>query len=306
VAEALVAEDGKTVEPIGRLHLFAQAGKRWAHYQYTVGSWRVAERTEEGSTGSPPIETPQSWPDAPRPSEIIDVLERTVPEDGFASDGATNKSTSIQLMAIDTKGTSLAPQDWSEQRLDSESRHYFLFPGRFVFGSHRLEFYHPRTNGRIVRDDAKRRGQSGLDIHGTYSAADWPTETMLWIDPLRDDLPVEYVFRRMDAGAKQPTREQRVRITEHQQLPDGRWFPQRWEDEKIVDMGQYKSRVRRRYHATIDTKMRVDEKWLAEPMKQFRPTTRPALVPVRRPASGPASPPATATTQAAGAAGPTK
>ena len=28
-----VAEDGKTVEPIGRLHLFAQAGKRWAHYQ---------------------------------------------------------------------------------------------------------------------------------------------------------------------------------------------------------------------------------------------------------------------------------
>lgn len=253
---------------VGKLELYGQSGRQWCWYCFNVGSWKLTELTALASFG-PPIDPPPGWPAVADVQSVPRTLHSRIASEAFAWNG--HGAQRIDEWSTDVG--KLMPRVEDENWLSDEARHYFGFPGRFSFGSYALHFYQPTTSARIIHDDA-HRGLLGIDVTADYGA-DTKAISQLWVDPRRDDVPIEYTCKKAESSGHVYSIET-VRYTSWQQTPDHHWYPSRWTKQTKRDYPALKDVLHEKFYLTIDPNARLGEEWFAAPMKHFGEVTVPA------------------------------
>jgi len=81
--------------------------------------------------------------------------------------------------------------------------------------------------------DKNRPGQQGVLVKDFYYESNEvrpPHETTWWFDSAKNDVPTECIERRFGTDGKTVTSESHKKYLEYAQLPDGRWYPTRWQE----------------------------------------------------------------------------
>jgi hypothetical protein len=127
----------------------------------------------------------------------------------------------------------------------------------------------PGLQARLIVDDA-RPGLIGLqcDYGGGFEPAqpELPNRRMIyWIDPARDDMPVETLDIQAADAKGEPRDFMRTQFTDHAQLPDGRWYPTRWEWENFEDGAPMANVQKSVFRLSVVPDARPDDAWFTGP-----------------------------------------
>ena len=260
--------DAPQREDPGRLHVFICDGdSRWLNV-YQVGHYPAVNGWPNGV---PAIDRLKDWPE-PRIDEVLPHVGEARPLCFCEKSGGQTRR-----WFYDTRKDRYVETDNPKGRLWGLPRqvHFdldaYLWPTR-----ERLELR--KAGAKIeLREADDRPGQIGLLVDVRYSESESPhtaRKTMIhWIDPARGDVPVETLWishKRKPAGP--PTR-QYWRYTEHQQLPDGRWYPTKWQAHALAIANTGKGRWANQSYIMDDAEfrlrvypgMKVDNSKLAKP-----------------------------------------
>ena len=141
-------------------------------------------------------------------------------------------------------------------------------------------WYGPSAKVELLSDN-KHPGQVGLRVK-TYSH---PTpkskqlqETILWLDPARDDVPVEKIRRTYEKDNKTVKREYISRYMGYAQLPSGQWYPTQWQVTSGIcqDVSRGQSHNRgfvkgtRQYNLRIFPNVKLGEEWFTDPSEKWK------------------------------------
>ncbi|MCK4626470.1 MAG: hypothetical protein KAV00_14220, partial [Phycisphaerae bacterium] len=210
-----VLPGGKLDTDRGRLRIFARNGAKWTSYRYRVGTPPVLPkgwaRPNVEEFFSPPV-LPKGWP---RPN-VKEVLKQT------------HNATAIHYFIMDGR------KIWADDIYHSKSKSYqrVKFPGSWranqtVAGQ---IWPGPGVKTKLI-SDKKRPKQIGLRRKMFLQNPKEPKgvgqrqETILWLDPARDDLPVEKTWRIYGRDSKKVATEVRTTFLEFARLPNGQWYP---------------------------------------------------------------------------------
>ncbi len=146
-----------------------------------------------------------------------------------------------------------------------------IWPSRYVTG------IRAGTDASLTQD-AAHPGLIGIRYKRTPQPDEGTTEineSTWWLDPVRDDMPVETTWSSSPRAGAAVRTEMRVRYLDYAQLPDGQWYPTRWQEDrsdrdrktgKMVPSTQY-------YRLQIWPKLRLGDEWFRPP--EPPPTTQP-------------------------------
>jgi hypothetical protein len=92
-------------------------------------------------------------------------------------------------------------------------------------------------------------------------------QTVYWIDPERDDMPVETVRRsRPDIKDEEAESVTRIQYESYAALPDGKLYPTKWRSEQFrPDLPAKQRVIRHAYSLQIFPDTKLDAKWYADP-----------------------------------------
>lgn len=113
-------------------------------------------------------------------------------------------------------------------------------------------------------------------------------EYFYWIDPAREDMPIETMHRFGGLAPEDQNKITTIRqiYEEHTRLPDGKWHPTAWRElEQRPAQAGAEPGLRRRYWLQILPNAKLEAEWFADPRQRFPhlPETRPATGPQTRP-----------------------
>jgi hypothetical protein len=135
------------------------------------------------------------------------------------------------------------------------------------FGREQLLLNTRKARAKLLKD-IDRPDLIGLYTEGHIYRCDSPSsqriEQILWIDPNRDDTPVEMLS--LDYGVDGKTVELKL-LTEcidYVQLPDGRWYPTHW--RMTTEVGKQPRKSYREFYLHIFVGMKLDETWFTNPL----------------------------------------
>lgn len=236
VTETPVNEDGTLNEQLSAVNLYAKRGRSSLWCRYLVGGELLPNGNRRGA---PVMSIPDNWPHP----EIEDVLQRAInmlPGNYLVRDGKQ-----VWPFAKGPKWDDLA--------------------GRIWFGRDRLFI---STRGAKVRllEDVNRP-----DLVGVYSEGHRQLkriEHIYWIDPNRDDMPVERLSCDYSADGKTVERKFFTEYISYSQLSDGRWYPAHW--QMTSEHRERPGKSCRKYYMNFSTDMKLDKSWFTNPEERTR------------------------------------
>jgi hypothetical protein len=206
------------------VQIYARDGKKAAYLTFTL--------REEEYPDSPMIGL-QGWP-LPKIDEVLRRAEKTIPLFYYVTNGSKAWSGSM-ISAPKTKEKireAELPMKYNPLRIN------YCLSNEIWKGRESLHLYDfgPRTD--TLQNKAHPNAVGVRLREGDFSPkAKLParTEKIYWIDPNRDDMPLETTVREekfipgSDTAAT--TVEFHFRYLNYGQLPDGRWYPTHWENQ---------------------------------------------------------------------------
>jgi hypothetical protein len=210
--------------------LFARSGPKYLAGRYLVG----AKKYDNGSPRSTAVDVPEGWP-LPKREALLPLLKPARPSEYIASDGAHTWGGSFLADGNPTMTLSCSadskPDDRSAQML-AHMRRLRDLPGQIWPD---LAPYGADSKLQLITDKT-RPGQVGLRLEQQVymKAGVYEREVSLcWLDPGRDDMPLERTSQRYAQDGKITGSEFKTTYLQHKQLPDGRWYPSQWRTTTI-------------------------------------------------------------------------
>ena len=259
--------DSKVSGDLGTVCVYGKRGEERFTYRYGVAGDRIRSHDLYN-----PL--PAGWP-RPGVDDVIKLLDKGRPCDGEAIGGF-----------MDDRGTrviwGLAGEIW-DGWLTSQYEKMAM------------------TKGQIIHDERDHKGLVGLKVLVSHRNMEDAQDTTLWVDPSRNDVPVEKIVRRpmYDMRARPYYVEERTKYTDFNQLPNKRWYPTKWTWTRKVDGEEYTMQ----YLLRILPDAKMDDKWFADPRKRFKTRAidpveafdhaKPLTLPITRASTQPTTSPAT-------------
>ena len=263
--------DGTVDDVFGYVRIFGQRGNDDFSFDY-----KLAGKTPKFHENS----MPARWPSWPRlsPDEAFALLNDGKPVQGTIVAG---KNT-WRLLYSEHEGYTTQPYYTPGQAASSRWDTILSdsTPASVIWPADNLAFHWYSTNAHleIVRDEDKHKGLVGLKVLTDY---DRPMETMFWIDPKRNDVPVEKIVRWHLKDMKQFDVEDRTEYLEFSQLPNKRWYPTKWKTTSTREGKDSASQ----YLLQLFPGVKLSDKWFADPITRFKakdidsPASQPATSP---------------------------
>jgi hypothetical protein len=250
-------------EKHNELCVFARRGDMFLRAEYDL-----SEPLDDRRSITP---LPDGWPD-PGSQSVVKFMRKYIPlHSTFYNNGWKWR------LIRNRQGIFMGPPSRSDPR---NWRHDMTRPGMFEQllawanlagevwqGRYRLNLYSPQTTMELIENTTTRQTLRKMEI-SRGERAGWDEETYEF-DPSRDDMPLSYEdkwFSRA-VGNDTPVSEITTRWLEFAQLPDGRWYPTRWQ--------KHMSHVRINATAVKDVKLNIDptvvldEVWFTMPSQRF-------------------------------------
>jgi len=202
------------------LHLYSRDGARLA---YIIYGFREREYPDSPMFGI------QGWP-KPKIADVMALAEKTVPMFYFSTDGKT-----VWTGTFDEINTKPAHIKEHEQLFkDHPPVPAYCLPSNLWKGREELFLYGYGPKADTVKDPS-RPGVIGLRLReGDFSEEAkglQRTEKVFWIDPARNDVPVETVVdsRKYGKGGVVTRTQFLTNYDQYARLDDGTWYPVHWE-----------------------------------------------------------------------------
>jgi len=260
LTETLIESGGKPNNESRSLQLFIQNGNAWLFNRYAVGD-RVSR--------VPVIKQPAGWP-TPTADSALQSTRSALPEFFFVTDGKRawqgyyNDTTRSYDGLGELKGKfSQIPQK-GQFSLAAE-----IWPTR-----DKLQFHRPVTKVELLTAP-DRPGQVALYASVSPSQYEDPEsgrrEQTRWIDPGRDDMPMEYIQVTYQPDGKTVWFRTEVRYLDHAQLPNGQWYPTRWQTKQHISRLKGRPETSRtcEYYLRIYPDVKVDKDWFTNPAERI-------------------------------------
>lgn len=255
------AGKGKAHEMTGGTKLFAREGDKLVQASYFLVALPPGPNSQQQrAMGRRPV----SWP-AP---DLKDTLT------------ATRDLLPVELMVVNGDSwPGVAKQDldgfeWRSRTGVASQNLYFYNVGVLVWPS--AEFTMIEIPGTVATllTDKDRPGLIGVRCEGandfdpTHRLNLPRTRMTFWIDPARDDMPIETVREDRPTTRGGLTYVTRTEFKEHARLPNGRWYPTRWTGNQTSDDGEPDSnRPVNEWRLGIYPGAKLDADWFERPGK---------------------------------------
>ncbi len=144
-----------------------------------------------------------------------------------------------------------------------------IWPGRFLTDDANLRRFSIRH--KLLEND-DRPDQIGLNIQKIPLPPKKTTRTeyIFWLDPSRDDMPVDRIKRVYDLNGAL-LRETHRHYISYAQLPNDSWYPTHWElTVSQYTNGRIKDTRNEVYHLQIFPDVELDPLWFANPADRFK------------------------------------
>jgi hypothetical protein len=256
MTETPLDSTGRTVPNAGQFTLFAHDGPKWMEHRFLAGGQRVPTRRTTGDL-APLIPLPAGWP-TPQVSSLIAPLGTAIPNDAYVSDGI--HAWRVEFQAINNTAARLTDVG-TDYGTGAHAKAWFSIPGQIWPGSEALFTFNPENNVRLKRDRASHDGLIGILAEEDLRSHE------LWIDPSRDDVPIEYIQTRHDGPGS--TMEERRQFDRFAQLPGGRWYPTRWKYTISYKRTAVSDTQATLLHLRIDPQLRLESKWFGDPIARL-------------------------------------
>jgi hypothetical protein len=206
----------------------------------------------------------QGWPN-PDLKQVLELAGKTIPVFFYATDGKKACSGSFNPEAVKTGRFRELRSPYKDNPLQInyrlanqiwKSRDALYLWGFGPKPEMVTDKDHPNAFGLRLRE-------GDFSPKAPLQAA--RTEKVFWIDPTRDDLPLEATIReeKFDPRQKEPTTiEFKFRYLKYGRLSDGRWFPAHWEKQlsrKSTDGKADSFSIK--YHLQIFPNAKLDRGW---------------------------------------------
>ena len=230
ITETPVNEDGTLNKQLSAVNLYAQSGQASLWCRYLVGDELLPNGRRRNA---PTMSIPKNWPQP----EIEDVLQQAInmlPSEYLVRDGN-------QVWPF-AKG-----QKWDD------------LAGRIWFGREQLLVNTRGAKAKLLKD-VNRPDLTGLYVEGHINKR---IEQTYWIDPNRDDMPVELLSHDYSEDGKTVVVKLLTEYIDYAQLSDGRWYPAHW--QMTSEVGKQARKSCREYYLNISTEIKLDEIWFTNP-----------------------------------------
>lgn len=256
-SRGMVGRDGVERFDLGELTLYARHGDRNISMRYTVTDSQAARN---GAHWLRPI--PNGWP-WPKLEQILAVLgPNNYPLGGHITIG--DRTWDVDPSRVQEMAPGVASQSYYLYSIGS-----LIWPNRELLG---LNI--PGTQVTLVTEPARpsmialaRGAQREIDPRLPTS----DDRRTYWMDPEHDDMPVETIDTIHVPSSRAGEKKQRERITrylEYAQLPNGQWYPTRWEVESSsLNLPPLTMCLQIFPGATLD------EAWFTNPNERFKPSS---------------------------------
>ncbi len=205
----------------------------------------------------------QGWPN-PNLNQVLELTGKTIPVFFYATDG--KKSCAGSYAPDEVKNGRFREHQDPIKNNPFQTNYrlgYHLWKGRdalFLWG------FGPKQD---LVTDKDHPNALGLRLReGDFSPKAEPqarTEKIFWIDPTRDDLPLEATTREEKFIVRQKPPviiEFKIRYLKYAQLPNGRWYPSHWENRlSRKDSDGKADGFSLEYHLQIFPKAKLDPAW---------------------------------------------
>jgi hypothetical protein len=205
----------------------------------------------------------QGWPN-PELGRVLELAGKSIPVFSYATDGQKTWTGTFNAEAVKTGRFREFQSPYKKNPIQNNYRlANHLWKGRdtlFLWG------FGPQQD---LITDKNHPGTLGLRLRegdfGPKAQALARTEKIFWIDPTRDDLPVEATTceeKFMDPKKTPATIEFKTRYQKFARLPDGQWFPTHWENRlSRKDMAGKTESFSLEYQLQIFPSAKLDPSW---------------------------------------------
>lgn len=247
---------GKVEQDYGYITLYATQGDKWLINEYRL----VSKRPQAGTVLK---ELPANWP-APDVEKLLPDLKQGLPTRYFVMNGDRGWMGWYSGQANPYPDARTVDPKELNYRLGQQGLAGKLWPSRFKTS---IGFEGIKAD---ILQDAAHPGLVGVHYKTTPqpdNGAAGISESTWWIDPTRDDMPVEVTWSYFQKEGGDAQIQSRVRYLEHAQLPNGQWYPTHWQEErsdrdrktgKMVPSVQH-------YRLQVWPKLRLDDEWFRRP-----------------------------------------
>jgi hypothetical protein len=234
-------QDGSYADHGCLLYWLAEKGSTWLSYLYGIGhgeSW-------EQKIWNAAVKNP----DCPLEMDIkstLDTVRRARPIEWMIEDGHNlwSELSGVPLKAIGHIKNSRRPaaRIWNEQ--------FDHGPGTVI--------------QKIVSDEKPNQVGLHIEFHRSRGITCKKRHEMFyWYDPQKQDMPMERISRSYAENDKTVEFDEHTRYLNYSQLPDGRWYPSRWQTT------HYEKEITRamtfEYRLTLSTDIEPEDSWFLPP-----------------------------------------
>jgi hypothetical protein len=206
------------------VHIYARDAKKTAYLTFSL---RKEEFPDSPMLGLP------GWP-SPKLEDVLWRAEKMIPIFYYVTDGSKAWSGSM----VSTPKTREKIRESELPQREDPLRINYCLSNEVWKGREALHLYDfgPRTD--TLQNKAHPRAVGVRLREGDFGPKARPparTEKIFWIDPNRDDMPLETTVREEKfapgSDTVATTVEVHFRYLDYARLPDGRWYPTHWEQQ---------------------------------------------------------------------------
>jgi hypothetical protein len=255
-------EDSST-QPIkggGFVQLYEKEPTRWfaAHYRIGDANGRVAK-------GAFLPVAPEGWA-LPDVGQLVGQLKDIAPSQFWLMDGDKGWAGWARQPSISYDSRVVAAKE-HDVMLAQEGLGGAVWPsgGGSSIGS-------TDSKAELITDPA-RPGLVGITSERTWKEQGQSirSESVSWIDPTRDDMPVEKTWRYWVNGSL--FTETSTKYLEYAQLPDGQWYPKRWVETRLDNVPRRSTtqltKSLTQYNLLVVPNMTLDKDWFVNLAEKF-------------------------------------
>ncbi len=262
-----VLPDGRldAKERVGFLHVYATNGDKWLANNYRIGK----PRSKRGWPASAfaLAAPPKGWP-RPDVKSLLRQIRHAATTRYVIINGSqgwmgwSNPRSPPFARLIHPKEKTV--------RIADEGLGGVIWPNNYRNG-----WQNPGVKVKAISDKTRGRRLIGLHVERAEQIDQGMgrRETILWLDPTRDDMPVEKTRRIYDGKGKTVTTEVRTQYLEFARLPNGQWYPTRWREERSQAPRNKKDGKPRisvqEYNLQIVPGMKLDDEWFTNPAERL-------------------------------------
>jgi hypothetical protein len=249
----------------GAVQVYAASGQKWLNARYLVGRKQYAP----GQPRDVAIEPLDTWP--PKDCKVVlDRVKDAVPSDCLISDGK-HVWQGYGASRKDYQTSELTGR--MAQTIDVDRGHRtlagFTWPTRV-----RLGVFGADAKASIITDAKNHPGQLGLHVEQMLFVTDMTQKQLdvdtYWLDPSRDDMPIEWKMTQYEKDGKTISTDSTVTFLEWKQLPNGQWYPTRWTSDFVSNEGGRSIGNKQAFHLAMCPGEKLGDEWFTNPAAKLK------------------------------------